>query len=143
MSVKVHALDHIVINVSDVARSTEWYRKILGMEVRVFDPGQGKPTRTSLVFGNQKINVRPRDADKVEWFTADHEMPGSDDLCFLTDSTPEEVGAHLKACEVAIEEGPAAKQGARGDIRSVYCRDPDGSLIEISSYEGASPEADA
>ncbi len=84
MPVKVNALDHIVINVSDVARSAEWYRKILGMEIRVFDPGQGKTVRTSLIFGNQKINVRPRDADKVEWFTADHEAAGSDDLCFLT-----------------------------------------------------------
>ncbi len=135
MSVKVHALDHIVINVSDVARSTEWYRKILGMEVKVFDPGHGKPVRTSLIFGNQKINVRPRDADKVEWFTADHEEAGSDDLCFLTTAKPEVVVAHLKACSVAIEEGPVAKQGARGTLRSVYCRDPDGSLIEISSYQ--------
>ncbi len=135
MSVKVHSLDHLVINVSDVARCAEWYRKVLGMEVKVFDPGQGKPPRTSLIFGNQKINVRPRDADKVEWFTADHETAGSDDLCFLTSSTPDEVIAHLEACGVAITEGPMAKQGARGALRSVYCRDPDGSLIEISSYE--------
>lgn len=135
MSVKVHALDHLVINVSDVARSARWYQKILGMEVKVFDPGDGKTPRTSLIFGNQKINVRPRDADKVEWFTADHEMAGSDDLCFLTSSTPDEVAAHLKANGVAIEEGPVKKQGARGTLLSVYCRDPDGSLIEISSYE--------
>ena len=136
MSVKVNALDHLVINVSDVARSAEWYGKILGMEVKVFDPGQGKPPRTTLVFGNQKINVRPRDADKVEWFTGDHVMPGSDDLCFLTASTPDQVVAHLKANGVKIEEGPVNKQGARGTLCSVYCRDPDGSLIEISSYEG-------
>ncbi|MDE1936370.1 VOC family protein [Bradyrhizobium sp.] len=135
MSVKVDALDHLVINVADVARSVDWYRKVLGMEVRVFDPGHGKPVRTSLTFGQQKINVRPRGADKTEWFTADHDMPGSDDLCFLTASAPEEVVAHLKACGVAIEEGPVIKQGARGALRSVYCRDPDGSLIEISSYE--------
>ncbi len=135
MAVKVHALDHLVINVADVARSAQWYHQILGMEIRVFDPGEGKPTRTSLMFGHQKINVRPRDADKVEWFTADHEMAGSDDLCFLTAATPQDVVAHLKACGVAIEEGPTAKQGARGTLRSVYCRDPDGSLIEISSYE--------
>src|SRR5919198_698578 len=127
MSVKVTALDHLVINVADVERSAKWYATILGMEIRVFDPGPGKTPRTSLVFGNQKINVRPRDADKVEWFTADH--------CFLTSSAPDEVVAHLKANGVAIEEGPVAKQGARGTIRSVYCRDPDGSLIEISSYE--------
>ena len=135
MSVKVNGLDHLVINVTDVVRSVAWYSRILGMEVKVFDPGKGKTPRTSLVFGNQKINVRPRDADKVEWFTADHEAAGSDDLCFLTSSTPEAVVAHLKAHGVKIEEGPVAKQGARGTLRSVYCRDPDGSLIEISSYE--------
>jgi catechol 2,3-dioxygenase-like lactoylglutathione lyase family enzyme len=135
MPVRVHALDHLVINVADVARTVAWYRKILGMEAKVFDPGGGKASRTSLSFGNQKINVRPRDADKAEWFTADHETAGSEDLCFLTSSTPDEVVAHLKANGVAIEEGPVAKQGARGTLRSVYCRDPDGSLIEISSYE--------
>jgi catechol 2,3-dioxygenase-like lactoylglutathione lyase family enzyme len=136
MSVKVNALDHLVINVADVAVTSEWYRKILGMEIRVFDPGSGRPTRTSLHFGDQKINVRPLGADKIEWFTADHEAAGSDDLCFLTAATPDQVVAHLKACGVAIEEGPGPKQGARGTLRSVYCRDPDGSLIEISSYEG-------
>jgi catechol 2,3-dioxygenase-like lactoylglutathione lyase family enzyme len=136
MSVKVSAIDHIVINVSDVARSAQWYQKVLGMEIRVFDPGGGKTPRTSLMFGNQKINVRPRHADKVEWFTADHETAGSDDLCFLTASTPDEVVAHLGVCGVSIEEGPVTKQGARGALRSVYCRDPDGSLIEISSYQG-------
>jgi catechol 2,3-dioxygenase-like lactoylglutathione lyase family enzyme len=135
MPVKVHALDHLVINVSDVARTAEWYRTILGMEVKIFDPGEGKAKRTSLVFGDQKINVRPKDADKDEWFTADHEAAGSDDLCFLTTSTPDEVVAHLKTHGVPIEAGPNARQGARGTLRSVYCRDPDGSLIEISSYE--------
>src|SRR3979490_2214015 len=136
MSVKVSAIDHLVINVSDVARSAQWYQRILGMEIAVFAPGPGKTPRTSLIFGNQKINVRPRDADKVEWFTAEHETAGSDDLCFLTSSTPEQVVAHLEACGVTIEEGPVDKQGARGTRVSVYGRDPDGSLIEISSYEG-------
>jgi catechol 2,3-dioxygenase-like lactoylglutathione lyase family enzyme len=135
MPVKVHALDHLVINVADVAQSAQWYGKVLGMEIRVFDPGPGKTPRTSLVFGHQKINVRPIGADKVEWFTADHEAAGSDDLCFLTRATPAEVVAHLRACGVAIEEGPVKKQGARGTLVSVYCRDPDGSLVEISSYE--------
>jgi len=79
--------------------------------------------------------VRPLDADKIEWFTADHETAGSDDLCFLTATTPEQVVAHLEACGVSIEEGPVKKQGARGVLCSVYCHDPDGSLIEISSYE--------
>lgn len=135
MPVTVTALDHLVLNVTDVARSAAWFEKVLGMEVKVFDPGHGKLPRTSLSFGAQKINLRPVDADKVEWFTADHEMAGSDDLCFLTLASPDEVLAHLKACGVAVEEGPIAKQGARGVLRSVYCRDPDGSLVEISSYE--------
>jgi catechol 2,3-dioxygenase-like lactoylglutathione lyase family enzyme len=134
MPAKVHSLDHLVINVTDVARSAEWYSRILGMEIRTFDPGEGRTPRTSLVFGNQKINVRPKDADKGDWFTADHEAAGSDDLCFLTESTPQDVVAHLRANGVAIEEGPVDRQGARGILRSVYCRDPDGSLIEISSY---------
>ena len=62
-----------------------------------------------------RINVRPIDASKVEWFTADHETPGSDDLCFLTASTPNEVVVHLKACGVAIEQGPVKRAGARGN----------------------------
>ena len=74
MSVKVNALDHLVINVADVERSAKWYATILGMEIRVFDPGPGKTRRTSLVFGNQKINVRPRDADKVECLALELEV---------------------------------------------------------------------
>jgi catechol 2,3-dioxygenase-like lactoylglutathione lyase family enzyme len=135
MPVKVDALDHLVINVADVDRTTAWYQSVLGMKVQAFDPGQGKVRRTSLLFGNQKINVRPKDADKIDWFTADHVAAGSDDLCFLTSSPPDEVVAHLTALGIAIEEGPVARQGARGTLRSVYCRDPDGSLIEIASYE--------
>ncbi|BAM93236.1 hypothetical protein S58_72720 [Bradyrhizobium oligotrophicum S58] len=135
MPVKVDALDHLVINVADVDRTVAWYQQVLGMKAQSFDPGPGKTRRTSLQFGNQKINVRPKDADKVDWFTADHVMAGSDDLCFLTTSTPDAVVTHLNALGIAIEEGPVAKQGARGTLRSVYCRDPDGSLIEISSYQ--------
>ena len=135
MAVKVNALDHLVINVADVARTAEWYRKILGMEVRVFDPGPGKTPRTSLVFGNQKINVRPRDADKVEWFTADHETAGQRRSVL---SHREHAGRGGRASEGARrgDRGRSGRQqGARGTLRSVYCRDPDGSLIEISSYE--------
>ena len=135
MPLVVTALDHLVLNVADVARSAAWYHEVLGMEIKVFDPGHGKEPRTSVSFGAQKINLRPVDADKVDWFTADHETAGSDDLCFLTAASPDEVVAHLGVCGVAIEEGPTQKQGARGVLRSVYCRDPDGSLVEISSYE--------
>lgn len=136
MPLTVDALDHLVLNVSDVARSAGWYADILGMDVQSFDPGGGKPPRTMLMFGRNKINLRPIGTSKVEWFTADHESAGSEDLCFLTTASPDQIVSHLAAHDVAIEEGPCERQSARGTLHSVYCRDPDGSLIEISSYAG-------
>ncbi len=134
MALTVHALDHLVINVADVERSATWYRKVLGVAREDFDPGQGKPKRTSIKFGDQKINLRPVGADPVEWFTGIVPAAGSDDLCFLTRASPAEVVAHFEACGLSIEEGPVRKQGAHGPLASVYCRDPDGNLIEVSSY---------
>jgi len=135
MPLTVHAIDHIVINVRDVDASARWYQSVLGVEREDFDPGQGKPRRTSIKFGRQKINLRPYDADKVVWFTGQSATPGSEDLCFLTTSTPEEVVRHFRDHGISIEDGPVIKQGAEGAIRSVYCRDPDGNLIEVASYD--------
>jgi catechol 2,3-dioxygenase-like lactoylglutathione lyase family enzyme len=135
MPIVIDALDHLVINVRDVEVAAAWYQRVLGMTRDDFDPGPGKVTRTSVKFGRQKINLRPLSARKEEWFTADHEKAGSDDLCFLTSASPQAVADHLRACDVAIIEGPTDKRGAMGTIVSVYCRDPDGSLIEISSYK--------
>jgi catechol 2,3-dioxygenase-like lactoylglutathione lyase family enzyme len=134
MALVVTALDHLVINVRDVEVSAAWYQRVLGMERKDFDPGAGKAGRVSVAFGDQKINLRPLSVDKIEWFTAEHDAAGTQDLCFLTTSTPDEVVRHLTSCGVAVELGPVAKQGARGVLASVYCRDPDGSLIEIASY---------
>lgn len=135
MTLAVHALDHLVINVADVASSAAWYQRVLGMVREDFAPASGKAPRTAMKFGAQKLNLRPVSADKDDWFTADHEAAGSDDLCFLTSSSPDAVVAHLKAQGIAIEEGPVEKKGAQGRLISVYCRDPDGSLIEIASYQ--------
>ena len=132
--VTVTALDHFVINVRDVETSAAWYVRVLGMTREPFSPAPGRPPRTMLRFGTMRINVRPIGTSKTEWFTADHETAGSEDLCFLTAASPEAVVAHLKQCGVAIEDGPAKRAGARGTLMSVYCRDLDGSLIEISSY---------
>jgi catechol 2,3-dioxygenase-like lactoylglutathione lyase family enzyme len=134
MPLSVKAIDHVVVNVSDVERSAAWYQRVLGMTREDFAADSGRSKRTALKFGAQKLNLRPIDADTDDWFTAEYAGAGSDDLCFLTDAPPEAVAAHLKLCGVAIELGPVQKQGARGPIQSVYCRDPDGSLIEISSY---------
>ncbi|MBN9599142.1 MAG: VOC family protein [Afipia sp.] len=134
MPISIDALDHLVVNVTDAEASAAWYQRVLGMTPKVFDPGPGKPPRISMQFGRQKLNLRPIATLKSEWFTADHETAGSDDLCFLTTASPQQVIDHLAACGVPVEEGPVKKQGAVGTLMSVYCRDPDGSLIEIASY---------
>jgi catechol 2,3-dioxygenase-like lactoylglutathione lyase family enzyme len=134
MPLTVQALDHLVVQVSDVEASAEWYARVLGMTREDGPPEPGKPPRTAMHFGRQKVNLRPIDASKADWFTADHEAAGSEDLCFLTSSTPDAVVQHLRAEGVAIVTGPGPRQGALGALMSVYCRDPDGSLIEIASY---------
>lgn len=135
MPLTVEALDHLVLNVKDVEVTVSWYELALGMQREAFHPAQAKSPRTSLKFGKQKINVRPDTASKDEWFTAGQVSPGSADLCFLTHSNPDEVVEHLRAVGIAIELGPVEKIGAQGILNSVYCRDPDGNLIEISSYK--------
>jgi catechol 2,3-dioxygenase-like lactoylglutathione lyase family enzyme len=126
----IDRLDHIVINCRDVDITAAWYQRVLGMEREEF----GSDSRTALKFGGQKINLRPHDHDLRTWFTGINFAPGSQDLCFITAVGPEDVAEHLKSCRVTIEAGPVRKEGALGPIMSVYCRDPDGNLIEISSY---------
>ncbi len=130
MRFTVDRLDHIVLNVKDVEITASWYQRVLGMEREDFGPD----LRTALKFGGQKINVRPVDADKNVWVTGVNDGPGAGDLCFITAVGPEEVVAHLHGCGVTILIGPVDRTGALGPIRSVYCRDPDGNLVEISSY---------
>lgn len=133
---KVEAIDHLVLNVSDVERSAQWYEQVLGMRRLKYEESAARP-RMAMLFGGQRINLRPVDHDPTEWVTANHTVIGSNDLCFLTGSTPEAVQEHLKTCGVEIVEGPVSRGGARGFITSVYCRDPDGSLVEISSYDSS------
>ena len=134
MAVTVDAFDHIVINVRDVETSAAWYERVLGMKRVVTEPRPGAVV-TSVHFGRNKMNLRPIAATQEQWFTGKAVAPGSDDLCFLTKSTPQQVVDHLKSCGIAIEQGPGEKSGAQGTLISVYCRDPDGNLIEISSYK--------
>lgn len=132
-TMKVKSFDHIVFNVRDVEVSAAWYAKVLGME-RQGAKADDDPTRTSMTLGINKINLRPVSASQEAWFTARTPAAGSVDLCFLTDTPPDAVADHFKAIGVVIEQGPVTKKGARGPIRSIYVRDPDGSLIEVSSY---------
>jgi catechol 2,3-dioxygenase-like lactoylglutathione lyase family enzyme len=121
----IAALDHLVLTVRDLAATCAFYRDCLGMEVRTFRGG-----RLALHFGAQKINLH--EAGKEFEPKAARPTPGSADLCFLVDVPLDEVTRRLGAHGVAIEEGPVERSGARGPIRSVYCRDPDGNLIELS-----------
>ena len=130
----VEAIDHIVINVRDVEVSAAWYQRVLGMTREQFAREAHAP-RTALKFGAQKINLRPVSASQHDWFTAAVASPETQDLCFLTRTTPPDVIAHLQQSGIAIELGPTEKTGARGTLLSVYCRDPDGNLIEIASYK--------
>ena len=130
MRFTVDRIDHIVLNVKDVEITTAWYLRVLGMEREEFGPN----SRTALKFGGQKINVRPADADPGSWVTGVNDEAGSGDLCFITAAPPDEVIGHLHDCGVAILTGPVERAGALGPICSVYCRDPDGNLVEIASY---------
>ncbi len=130
MRFTVDRLDHIVINCKDVEITASWYQRVLGMEREDF----AGELRTALKFGGQKINLRPHDADTSNWPTGANRAPGAVDACFVTAVGPQDVVHHLHDCGVAIEAGPAPRVGALGPMTSVYCRDPDSNLVEISSY---------
>ena len=131
MRFTIDRIDHIVINCKSVEISAAWYQRVLGMEREEF----GERYRTALKFGGQKINLRPVDADVGSWPTGAYAEPGGADVCFITAVPPAEVIGHLHDNGVQILQGPIERVGALGPILSVYCRDPDGNLIEISSYQ--------
>lgn len=122
-------IDHVVLTVRDIDRTTSFYVEVLGMQAVTFGEG-----RHALAFGDQKLNLHE----------AGHEFepkarvptPGSVDLCFVTETPLDDVVAHLRIQEIAIEHGPVAKAGARGALRSIYVRDPDGNLVEIANEVG-------
>lgn len=126
----VERLDHLVLTVASIDRTCDFYERVLGMEVISFGP---QLTRKALRFGQQKINLHQAGAEFEP--KALRPTPGSGDLCFVTTLTLDRVTSHLVQCGVDIEEGPVARTGAVGPIRSVYLRDPDSNLIEIATYD--------
>ena len=126
---EVTRLDHLVLTVADIDVSAEFYCKALGMQRVEFGGG-----RTALTFGQQKINLHKAGAEFSPH--ARQPMPGSGDLCFVTEMDLAEVEAHLDRHGVSIKEGPVARSGALGPIESLYFDDPDGNLIEVSRYLG-------
>ncbi len=124
---KIDSLDHLVLTVEDIATTVRFYTEILGMEREVFGDG-----RIALRYGEQKINLHQ--AGKEFEPKAAHPTPGSADLCFVTRTPLEEAVAELAAKGVTLVDGPGARTGALGPLLSVYLRDPDRNLIEISNY---------
>ena len=127
MGFAVNRIDHVVLNCRDVEQTADWYVRVLGMRREVFGEG-----RVAVTFGTQKINVRLSGAPN--WATGATDAPGSMDVCFIADVTPDEIRAHLQAHGVTITDGPVTKIGAQGAMTSHYCRDPDGNLIEVATY---------
>jgi len=125
---KIERLDHLVLTVADVNATTAFYSKAMGMTPVTFGPG-----RHALAFGQQKINLHPGQSPVKPH--AAHPSPGSADLCFITSEPIADVITHPARAGVPIDQGPVARTGAMGPITSVYFRDPDGNLIEVSRYE--------
>ena len=121
----IGSIDHVVLATRDLERCLDFYTRVLGMRVERYGA-----SRIALRFGDHKFNVHPPGFDAG--IKARTPTPGSLDLCFLADRPLDEVIARLKQESVPIEEGPIVRTGARFPIRSVYIRDPDGNLIEIS-----------
>lgn len=126
-SVPIDRLDHLVLTVRDIAVTCEFYSRVLGMAVITFGDD-----RKALQFGRQKLNLHQAGQEFEP--KALRPTAGSADLCFITPMPLTDVLRHLEACGVSVEAGIVPRTGAMGAIDSIYIRDPDGNLLEISSY---------
>ena len=124
---QIDRIDHFVLTVRDIEATCEFYARVLAMQVVTFAGG-----RKALQFGQQKINLH--EVGKEFEPRAVSPTPGSGDFCLITQTPLEEVIAHIRSCGIEIVEGPVHKTGAIGPIVSVYLRDPDGNLVEVSNY---------
>lgn len=123
---KIDSLDHLVLTVKDIDVTASFYSRVLGMDIVTFGGG-----RKALSFGAQKINLHQHTKEFEP--KAQQPTPGSADLCFITSVPLPEVVNHLYLCNIAVIEGPVQRTGATGQILSVYFRDPDMNLIEVSN----------
>ncbi len=120
----ITGIDHVVLTVRDIEVSAAFYKRVLGLDCVTFGEG-----RRALMVGDQKINLHTLGME-----TRNHATIGAGDICLTTDMAPAAVVEKLSAEGVAIDEGPVQRSGARGPITSVYFVDPDGHLVEVSSY---------
>jgi catechol 2,3-dioxygenase-like lactoylglutathione lyase family enzyme len=124
---KIDSIDHVVFTVKDINATCAFYSKVLGMEIVTFGEG-----RKALAFGSQKVNLQQFGREST--LIAEKPTPGSADVCFVTSVPVSEVIAHLNSCGVRLVGGPVERNGARGMMMSVYFRDPDSNLVEVSNY---------
>lgn len=124
---KLQRFDHVVLTVKDLEVTVDFYTRVLGMRVSA---SAGGPL--AVKFGDQKINLHELGSEFQP--NARRAVPGTGDLCFITEQPIEEVVRHLEECEVDIVEGPVGRVGALGPMTSVYFRDPDGNLLEVATY---------
>lgn len=124
----IDGLDHLVLTVKDIDATCAFYESVLGMKVTTYGDN-----RKSLLFGAHKINLH--EFGKEFEPKAEKPTPGSADICFFTSAPLSEVITHLASCDVAVLDGPVQRTGARGPLVSVYFRDPDMNLIEVSNFD--------
>lgn len=122
----VCAIDHFVLTCADIELTVAFYERALGMRAETFAGG-----RRALCFGAQKINLHQAGAEYVPH--AEHPVPGSGDFCLIFDVPVDEIAAHLATMGIRVIEGPVARTGATGRLTSIYFRDPDGNLVEVSN----------
>ncbi len=124
-------IDHVVITVFDINKSVHFYSNILGMELQEFLSSTDNTKRKSLKFGRQKINLH--EVSKPFKPHANKPLPGTMDICFISEINVNDWIKIFDNFDIKIEDGPIKKTGANGPIRSIYIRDPDKNLIEISN----------
>jgi len=127
----ITAIDHIVLSSADPEKTIGFYCDVLGMTLQTFAPPDGSAPRRALCFGRQKINIHDAGAPYVPH--ARNPAAGAVDICLLSDVLVEDWQRRFADHGIAIEHGPVAKTGAMGPLWSVYVRDPDGNLVEISN----------
>ncbi|MEL6412282.1 MAG: VOC family protein [Pseudomonadota bacterium] len=132
MAPKINSLDHLVLTVANIEKTLEFYVEVFGMRKESFGHVDGT-NRHALCFGNQKFNLHQAGEEFEP--KADKPTTGAIDLCLLTNDSLETWTEHLGHCGVQIEIGPIDRTGAQGPLRSIYIRDPDANLIEISNQK--------
>jgi catechol 2,3-dioxygenase-like lactoylglutathione lyase family enzyme len=124
---QVNRIDHLVLTVKDIATTVDFYTTVLGMNTLIFGEN-----RIALTFGDQKINLHQLGNEFEP--KAGNVNAGSADICFIIDQPVQQAIEHLNACDVKVLQGPVSRTGATGEIVSIYFRDPDDNLIEVSNY---------